>query len=220
MGLFTEALNRSALRGLNRAGQNLANAEKGASALGKAHAVGGKILGNALGGGLVGGIGNAALYANNQQGIGGSFNMGDAFMTGAVGGALLGGVIGIGGARATAAAAKGNMTKATARMEKATARANKRGVTADYAEQYRQKNPKFVPTKNGATRRTGSQSNAARAQAAKDDFIAKNTPVPLSIVHAQRNMMNALRRKSVKRYNSTNGLQKIDLRSKPQASSI
>ncbi len=112
------------------------------------------------------------------------------------------------------------MTKATARMEKATARANKRGVTADYAEQYRQKSPGFVPTGNGATRRTGSQSNAARAQAAKDDFIAKNTPVPLSIVHAQRNMMNALRRKSVKRYNSTNGLQKIDLRSKPQASSI
>lgn len=216
MGIFTGILDRSALRGLNRAGQGLADAEKGASVLGKAHAVGGKILGSTLGGGLLGGAGNAALYANNQQGIGGSFSMGDAFMTGAAGGALLGGVVGIGGARATARAAKGDVVRATARMEKATARANKRGVTADYAEQYRQQSPGFVPTGRGATRRTGSQSNAASAQAAKDAFIANNTIAPPKVAHAQRNM-NTLKGHSLTGHQRIGALPKVDLRSNPKA---
>ena len=87
-----------------------------------ARAVAGNVLSSTLGGGLLGGAGNAALYANNQQGIGGSFSMGDAFMTGAVGGALLGGAIGIGGAKRVVATAKANRKTDQGAVKKAADR--------------------------------------------------------------------------------------------------
>lgn len=96
-----------------------------------ARAVAGNVLSSTLGGGLLGGAGNAALYANNQQGIGGSFSMGDAFMTGAAGGALLGGAIGIGGAKRVVATAKANRKTDQGAVKKAADRLASRYSIAD-----------------------------------------------------------------------------------------
>lgn len=116
---------------LENLGKRMSGEARAVNALNKAvkikspsatRAVAGNMLSSTLGGGLLGGAGNAALYANNQQGIGGSFSMGDAFMTGAVGGALLGGAIGIGGAKRVVATAKANRKTDRSAVKKAADR--------------------------------------------------------------------------------------------------
>ena len=125
---FHSFADKRVISSANAAARNLESAQKGASKLGQARAVAGNIFANSAGGALVGGIGNAALYANRGEAIGGSYNTGDAFLTGAIGGAILGGVVGIGGAKATARAAKGNLAQAEARLAKSREKMARRGL--------------------------------------------------------------------------------------------
>lgn len=169
MGLFKNMLDARAVSGLKSARVGLENAQKGASAMEQTRTAVGNILGNSAGGALVGGVGNAALYANNQQGIGGSFSMGDAFMTGAIGGAILGGVVGGVGARAAMKRANGNVAGATKRLEQATARMNSRGLRIGDGSRvrsnldWREQIPNVGTSLNGRAP-IGSQGLAAEAE--------------------------------------------------------
>lgn len=169
MGLFKNMLDARAVNSLKSARIGLENAQKGASAMGQTRAAVGNILGNSAGGALVGGIGNAALYANRGEAIGGSYNTGDAFLTGAIGGAILGGAVGGFGAKAAMKRAGGNVAGATKRLEQATARMNRRGLRVGNGSRvksnldWKEKIPNVGTSLNGRAP-VGSQGVAAEAE--------------------------------------------------------
>ena len=127
-GKVSAALDKRAMDNLNKASSAVAGAEDRASTLGQSKAVFGDMLNKTAGGAIIGGVGNAAIYSDQQRDLGGSYSMGEAFLSGAAAGAFGGAVIGALGAKATARGARGNLEKANKRLDKARERAERRGL--------------------------------------------------------------------------------------------
>ncbi len=127
-GKVSAALDKRAMDNLNKAGSAVAGAVDNASTLGQSKAVFGDMLNKTAGGAIIGGVGNAAIYSDQQRDLGGSYSMGEAFLSGAAAGAFGGAVVGTLGAKATARGARGNLEKVNKRLDKATEKAERRGL--------------------------------------------------------------------------------------------
>ena len=99
---FIPGTMENSIRGLNRAAEGTSSVPS---------AVLGNMMNKTVGGALVGGIGNAAIYSQSGQGMGGSTNYGEAIMGGAGVGAGVGVALGAIGTRSVMATAKGRIKK-------------------------------------------------------------------------------------------------------------
>lgn len=82
----------------------------------KARVAMGHVLGQTAGGAVLGGVGNAAVYGSQGEGIGGAYTMPEAFMGGAMAGALAGAGIGAFGAKGAANRAVASSAKAQKKL--------------------------------------------------------------------------------------------------------
>lgn len=128
MSAFHSFVDKKVIDKANVRARNFESASAGASKLGQSKAVFGDMLNKAAGGAIIGGVGNAAIYSDQQRDLGGSYSMGEAFLSGAAAGAFGGAVVGALGAKATARGARGNLKKAEARLAKSREIMTSRGL--------------------------------------------------------------------------------------------
>ena len=124
---FDLALEKRAVSRLNRAAKSVkevGNVEKARVAMGH-------VLGQTAGGAVLGGVGNAAVYGSQGEGIGGAYTMPEAFIGGAMAGALAGAGIGAFGAKGAANRAVASSAQAQKKLGRLTDSAlGKSGVRA------------------------------------------------------------------------------------------
>lgn len=101
-GTTTNRINK--LNRLSKNPESLSSIEQGRIATGH-------MLGRVTGGAIIGGVGNAAIYSDQQRDLGGSYSMGEAFLGGAAAGAFGGAVVGALGAKTAVKNAAGNIEK-------------------------------------------------------------------------------------------------------------
>lgn len=99
-GTTTNRINK--LNKLSENPESLSSIEQGRVAAGH-------VLGVAAGGAIIGGVGNAAIYSDQQRDLGGSYSMGEAFLSGATAGAFGGAVVGALGVKSAVKRAAGNV---------------------------------------------------------------------------------------------------------------
>jgi len=124
---FDLALEKRAVSRLNSAAKSVkkvGNVEKARVAMGH-------VLGQTAGGAVLGGVGNAAVYGSQGEGIGGAYTMPEAFIGGAMAGALAGAAIGAFGAKGAANRVVASSAKAQKKFGRLTDSAlGKPGVRA------------------------------------------------------------------------------------------
>ena len=86
----------------------------------KARVAMGHVLGQTAGGAVLGGVGNAAVYGSQGEGIGGAYTMPEAFIGGAMAGALAGAGIGAFGAKGAANRVVASSAKAQKKLGRLT----------------------------------------------------------------------------------------------------
>lgn len=86
----------------------------------KARVAMGHVLGQTAGGAVLGGVGNAAVYGSQGEGIGGAYTMPEAFIGGAMAGALAGAGIGAFGAKGAANRAVASSAQAQKKLGRLT----------------------------------------------------------------------------------------------------
>lgn len=86
----------------------------------KARVAMGHVLGQTAGGAVLGGVGNAAVYGSQGEGIGGAYTMPEAFIGGAMAGALAGAGMGAFGAKGAANRAVASSAKAQKKLGRLT----------------------------------------------------------------------------------------------------